>query len=544
MANNKDFFDEEFEKKVAEEQKSSDRQFDAWASYPMQSETRSNKNKSLYITLICIALVLCFVLGWVVCTIFNGSSGFSSNGTGITPNEGGEILNTVIGYLKNKYYQDISEDEWLAAIEASGTVLMQNAGDRYSQIMSPQTYYDFCYPASSSGIGSSSNEVFGLSFVVEEGVGLYVSSVVANSSAYGVLKEGDIILKLSDIEQKDGSAPTIGGQTFSNFVTGQWATSTIQAVLGATHRATFHVLRLNGVNNDDGYEVFSVNLERKVVDKVNSAYQYEFIEFYFNDRYKNISGSEKDSYSDKFTTYQERNLSQLPDDTGYIRILQFMDYSYSNLGEVKTVSAYDEFFEVMQIFKSLGLKRLVLDLKGNPGGNVLYVSQIAGMLVTDASLTEAQQKTVRRGDDLLITTLKFPRMSNAQQTQYHESSYANYFGEPADTCSIVVWTDSGSASASELLTGALRDYGTAMQIGATTYGKGIAQTWEELPFYGMVTDINGKETKWPWAIYYTCASYYSPLGTNIHGIGYTPDDGYSGLTDYADLWQATLRYWK
>lgn len=540
MANNKDFFDEEFEKKVADAQKPNDKHFDSWSSYPVQNETRVNKNKPLYITLICVALVLCLVLGWVLCTIFNGFGSIGKGNTGITPDEGGEILNTVIEYLKNNYYQDISDEEWLTAIEASGTALMQYAGDRYSQIMAPQTYYDFLYPSSSSS--SSSGEIFGISFVVEEGVGLYISSVVANSSAYGVLKEGDIILKLSDMKQRDGSAPSIGGQTFDSFVTGQWTTATIQAVLNATYSATFLVLRMDEVDSDTN-GVFSVQLQRSKVNSVDSNYDYSFIEFYFNDTYKNISGGKNVANNGKFTTYEERNLSQLPDDTGYVRILEFMDYSYSKGGKIVTVSAYDEFLEVMQLFKKLGLKRLVLDLKGNPGGNVQYVSQIASILITDSNLTNAEKSVVRRGNELLITTLVFPK-ENAKNTHYYQSSYDQYFGELKDTCSIVVWTDGGSASASELLTGALRDYGTAKQMGTTTYGKGIAQTWRELPFYGTVTDINGKQQKWPWAIYYTCASYYSPLGHNIHGVGYTPDDGYNGLTDYADLWKATLRYWK
>ena len=64
-----------------------------------------------------------------------------------------------------------------------------------------------------------------------------------------------------------------------------------------------------------------------------------------------------------------------------------------------------------------------------------------------------------------------------------------------------------------------------------------------MPYTGEVVQTNGQKTQYPWAIYYTFAAYYSPLGTNIHGTGYTPDAPYDGLESYAELWQATKSYW-
>ena len=544
----KDFFDEEYEKKTGEG--SGNGVGDSWFNRPAPKQEKAQPKRPLYIAGIAFGLVLCIAFGWVLCTIFQGITfSYNTDGSGAA-NYGGEILDTVIKYLKENYYKDVENEDWLDAIEYSGTALLQKAGDRYSQLMSPQTYYDFLYATGSST--GSSDEIFGVSFIVEEGVGLYVSSVVANSAAYGKLQEGDVILKLTDMKDSDGNAPKIKSGdstvTFENMVIGQWSSDAIQKVLSATKSANFLVLRF-GDEYEDGYEVLTVKLTRQAIKQVDTDYEYAFIEFYFNDQYRNVSvPSKKDVQGNyvltegEYSTYEERCLNQLPSDTGYVRILQFMDYTELENGKTVTVSASHEFVEVMGLFKKLGLKRLVLDLKGNPGGNVAYVCDVAAMLVTDDKLTAAQKLAVNGKDGLLITSLNMAKM-NYTQTYSRTSSYKEYFGNIGDKCDVVVWTDGGSASASELLTGALTDYGTAVQMGVTTYGKGIAQTWQELPFYGTVINMSGEEETFPWAIYYTVASYYSPFGTNIHGVGYTPKNPYNNLRTYSELWQAANSYW-
>ena len=538
----KDFFDEEYEKNTQqiEQQKQA---MDSWYNRPAPEQASAKSSKPLYIVLMCLALVLCIALGWVLAYVFQG--------IGKSPaTEGGEILNTVIDYLQNNYYKDIPEEQWTKAIELSGTALMQYAGDRFSQLMSPQTYYDFNYPTSSV---QSNGEVFGLSMSINEGIGLYVSSVTANSSAYGKFFSGDIILRLSDIEGYDG-VPTVDGVQFQQINLGDWASTTIQTVLSQVKSATFHVLRMEGVGNDAQYVIKTIPLTRSKITPVSSKYNYTFVEFYFGNEYNISVPSQKDEDGNyiftegEYTTYEERCLDKLPANTGYVRIDQFMDYVEDDAtGKIVTVSASQEFKTVMNLFKSLGLKHLVLDLKGNPGGNVSYVTEIAGMLITYDKLNSAQKTQVmgtgKNSGQLLVTSLEIPKPAKITQNYYQESSYYSYFGEIGNKCDIVVWTDGNSASASELLTGTLRDYGTAVQMGTTTYGKGIAQTWQELPFTGKVKDLKGETIEYPWAIYYTCASYYSPFGTNIHGVGYTPEGSYNNLSSYSQLWQAAINYW-
>lgn len=526
----KDFFDDEYEKQQQQnesQRQAEAQQYNTWYNAPAPESTKRN-NKPLYIVLLCLALVACIGFGWLLCAI-------TQSVTHTTDQDADNILSSVVQYMQENYYRDIPEDEWITAIEASGTALMQYAGDRFCQLMSPQTYYDFCYPAAKV---TSGNDVFGMSYLVEEGIGLYVSSITADTPAFGQIQEGDIILKLSDMKTKSGEAVSVDGVDLSNgMVLGEYTTNAITQILQSTYSATFHVLRAD--DSPSGYTTLSVPLRRAAVPVINSEYNFEFVEFYFGKNVTNVSTSANRPQG--ATTEQIRCLDQLPAGAGYVRIKEFMDYVDAS---GKTVSASDEFHQVMTLFKQLGLKRLVLDLRGNPGGNVQYVSEIAAMLVTDARLTAEQKATVTDSKgQLLITYLDMPKPAHVRQNEYHASSYSDYFGEVGDKCDIVVWTNESSASASELLTGCLRDYGTAMQMGTTTYGKGIAQTWQELPFEGDVTDIFGNTIQYPWAVYYTCASYFSPLGNNIHGSGYTPPEPYDDLTTYEQLWTAVNSYW-
>lgn len=539
MADNRDFFDEEYDKQTQREEERRQTEFDSWNSQPSPQPVQSKGRRALLISVICVGLVLCIVLGWVLCSIFTHQTETNS----VDASEfGGVMTDEIIQFVKENYFQDISDEQWTQAVEASGTALLQSLGepyaDYYSHIMSPQTYYDFIHPQPT--IGSVINEVYGVSYVVEEGVGMRVSAVSANSAAYGRLRENDIVIKLTDIKTASGTAPQVGGYVFDEMLLSQWSSAAIQQVVNMSKSATFHVLRLN---SDGSYQIIDdINITRSKLQYVNSDYPYEFVEFYFGDDCTNISLRPLGNAAT--STYDERHLDMLPADTGYVRIVEFMSY---NVGITEEITAADEFAEVMGLFKERNLKHLVLDLRGNPGGNVDVVSDIAGMLINDNHLTEAQKTQLSTGTSVvqyLITTLDYTKQNTAYP-KYRTLTYNDYFpAEENGKCNIAVWTDENSASASELLTGALRDYGTAVQMGTTTYGKGIAQTWTTLPFTGTAVTATGQTVQSNWAIYFTCASYYSPLGTNIHGVGYTPDAQYDGLTEYEQLWQAVNNYWK
>ncbi len=164
-------------------------------------------------------------------------------------------------------------------------------------------------------------------------------------------------------------------------------------------------------------------------------------------------------------------------DYGYIRLTHFSETTYKDLRK-----AIDE----LQRNSPSGLQGLVLDLRNNPGG-VLD----AAVEVTDAFLDEG----------LIVTASGRGRESNFERLARP--------GDLLDGAELVVMVNEGSASASEIVAGALQDHGRATVVGHRTFGKGSVQTVMPLS--------NGR------AIKLTTSRYYTPSGDSIHGQGITPD---------------------
>jgi len=133
----------------------------------------------------------------------------------------------------------------------------------------------------------------------------------------------------------------------------------------------------------------------------------------------------------------------------------------------------------------------VIDLRGNPGGTVDAVSGVGNLFAGPGAYILMREKS---------------------------GEYAAYGldSEAVTDKPVVILTDENSASASEALTAALRDYGRAVVIGSRTFGKGIAQDilWDEqYPEY--FTDGDGVKL--------TTARFFSPLGNTNHSLGVIPD---------------------
>lgn len=149
-----------------------------------------------------------------------------------------------------------------------------------------------------------------------------------------------------------------------------------------------------------------------------------------------------------------------------------------------TEDASQKFAEAYQKLTDQGMTKLIIDLRNNPGGLVDEAAKIANMFVEDGNV--------------LVYTLD----KSGNRVDYPAT------GEAAKI-PIVILTNGGSASASEILTGALKGYGIAYQIGEKTYGKGIVQGVYDL----------GKDR----ILSVTTARYYTPKGVCIHGKGIAPD---------------------
>lgn len=168
----------------------------------------------------------------------------------------------------------------------------------------------------------------------------------------------------------------------------------------------------------------------------------------------------------------------LPNNTGYIRITGF-EIASGKDGK----STYNEFCEHLEALKTAGMTGLIIDLRDNPGGDFDSVCKIADKLLPEALITYTEDKQGKRKD---------------------VKSDAESVDVP-----IVVLINGGSASASEVLTGALKDNKKATVVGTKSYGKGIVQS--------VFSFVDGS------GISITTAKYYTPSGVCIHDIGIEPD---------------------
>ncbi|MCQ2520856.1 MAG: S41 family peptidase [Lachnospiraceae bacterium] len=155
-----------------------------------------------------------------------------------------------------------------------------------------------------------------------------------------------------------------------------------------------------------------------------------------------------------------------------------------------SISQFDEvtvnqFAEALAAVKEEHAKALVLDLRGNPGGSLQAVVDIAGMLLPEGNVVYTVDKYGYRQD--------YPSQGNQELD-----------------IPMVVLVNGGSASAAEILAGAIKDYGKGTLLGTTTYGKGIVQRLVQLK------DGSG--------IKLTVSHYYTPLGNDIHKVGIEPDE--------------------
>ena len=158
--------------------------------------------------------------------------------------------------------------------------------------------------------------------------------------------------------------------------------------------------------------------------------------------------------------------------TGYIQITEFDDVTL------------DQFTEALAFIKESGAKGLILDLRSNPGGSLPVVVDIARLILPKGMIVYTEDK-------------------------YGERDEYTCDGKNELDIPLTVLINGNSASASEILAGAIKDYGKGTLIGTTTFGKGIVQ--RVLPLKDGT------------ALKLTISSYYTPNGNNIHGIGIDPD---------------------
>jgi carboxyl-terminal processing protease len=171
----------------------------------------------------------------------------------------------------------------------------------------------------------------------------------------------------------------------------------------------------------------------------------------------------------------------LTNDIGYLRLTQF--------GE----NVYPDVKSALENLQKDGMKGLVLDLRSNPGGALDQSIKIASMFIKNGAIVSTKGK------------------EGEEQISQREGNYYGNFP-------MTVLINGGSASASEIVAGAIKDHKRGILVGEKSFGKGSVQTLIPLP------DGDG--------IKLTIAKYYTPSGVSIHGKGIEPDilveekDGY------------------
>lgn len=170
---------------------------------------------------------------------------------------------------------------------------------------------------------------------------------------------------------------------------------------------------------------------------------------------------------DKIPLYSVNSSFLLDDGVGYMSINRY------------AANTYDEFIEGLRELKSQGMTKLVLDLRGNPGG---YLEQSFRMA----------NEFLKRGQKIVYT--------KGRRSDFDENYVATGGGEFQEL-PLIILINNGSASASEIVSGAVQDHDRGLIVGETSFGKGLVQRQFEL--------ADGS------AFRLTTARYYTPSGRII-----------------------------
>ncbi len=174
---------------------------------------------------------------------------------------------------------------------------------------------------------------------------------------------------------------------------------------------------------------------------------------------------------------------------GYVRVSQFSE---------NTARELDRAVDDLQDANGGMLQGLVLDLRNNPGGVLDSAVEVSDLFLDAGIIVTADGRSI--------------------DSRFTRSAHR---GDILDGASMVVIVNGGSASASEIVAGALQDHGRALVVGTETFGKGLVQT--------VVPLSKGR------AIKLTTSRYYTPSGDSIHEVGITPDIFVDDTPGYPDL---------
>jgi len=208
-----------------------------------------------------------------------------------------------------------------------------------------------------------------------------------------------------------------------------------------------------GITNRDVFEYLRGPKGSKVVVEIKRKKQEELISYEIT--------------RDKIPQYSINASYMVDQEIGYVKVTRF------------AATTYDEFTEAVADLKGQGMKKLIIDLQGNPGGYMGAAINMADELLGEKALIVSQEGKV---------------------DQYSQKAFA--FKEGIfEEGSVIVLVNEGSASASEILAGAIQDNDRGLIVGRRSFGKGLVQ---------MPIDLSdGAELR------LTIARYFTPSGRSI-----------------------------
>ena len=301
--------------------------------------------------------------------------------------------------------------------------------------------------------------------VGKEESGIYQGFLYGLNDPYAVYYTPEELASFMD--ETTGTYCGIGAMVSQNITTG---VATIIRVFEGSPAEEAGILPGDMIFKVDGEEVTGMDLTLIVNNYVKGEEGTDVVITVFRE--------DKDEYKDITVTRRPIDVQtvsgrMLEDGIGYVSMLEFDQITGS------------QFTEKIEELERQGMEKLIVDLRDNPGGELTTVVDMVDYVVED-------------GGRILTVADKYGK----------EEIYKAEDGHSLDL-PMVVLVNGNSASASEVFTGAMKDYGAATIVGTKTFGKGIVQTLFPLS--------DGSAVK------LTTNHYYTPEGHDIHGKGIEPD---------------------
>lgn len=203
-----------------------------------------------------------------------------------------------------------------------------------------------------------------------------------------------------------------------------------------------------------------------------------------------------------FEITQKKNKSKdvifkmIPGKIGYLRMTIF------------DLNLADAVQKGLDRLKKDGMKALVLDLRHNPGGALPAATAVADKFIGGNKMITYTESHLKLDMPEMLKMLQQAGVEGNQEFRAKD-------GSPFEKIPMVVLIDHASASAAEMLSGALHDTGRALLMGETTYGKGVGQS--PVPLFKSGGFMPKR------FLYLTVMRYYLPTGRSIHHTGVEPD---------------------